>query len=79
MVRAYWQYEFSKYLYQYKGEALAPLQNKLGAFLTTPLVRNIVVQPNNSIDFHEVMDAGKIVQSDKKKKRKTRRRRRTVP
>lgn len=42
IVRAFWQNEFPKYVYQYKGEALAPIQNKLGAFLTVPLVRNIV-------------------------------------
>jgi type IV secretory pathway TraG/TraD family ATPase VirD4 len=44
VVKSFWTNEFSKYVYQYKGEALAPIQNKLGAFLTTPLVRNIVGQ-----------------------------------
>lgn len=37
VVRAFWTSEFSKYVYQYKGEALAPIQNKLGAFLTSLL------------------------------------------
>lgn len=61
VVKSFWQNEFPKYLYQYKGEALAPIQNKLGAFLTVPLVRNIVGQEESKIDFSEVIDRGKIL------------------
>jgi hypothetical protein len=61
IVKTFWQNEFPKYLYQYKGEALAPIQNKLGAFLTVPLVRNIVGQEQSKIDFREVIDKGKIL------------------
>ena len=61
IVRPFWQHEFSKYVYQFKGEALAPIQNKLGAFLTASLVRNIVGLRENRIDFREIMDAGKIL------------------
>lgn len=61
VVKSFWQNEFPKYLYQYKGEALAPIQNKLGAFLTVPLVRNIVGQEESKIDFREVIDKGKIL------------------
>jgi len=45
VVRSFWQNEFSKYVYQNQGQALSPLLNKMGAFLTTPLVRNMVVVP----------------------------------
>jgi hypothetical protein len=48
-------------VYQFKGEALAPIQNKLGAFLTAPLVRNIVGQTESKIDFRKIMDQGKIL------------------
>jgi type IV secretory pathway TraG/TraD family ATPase VirD4 len=61
IVKSFWQNEFPKYLYQYKGEALAPIQNKLGAFLTVPLVRNIVGQEQSKIDFRELIDKGKIL------------------
>jgi len=61
VVRSFWEHEFSKYLYQGKGEALAPILNKLGAFLTVPLVRSIVGQPESRIDFREVIDGGKIL------------------
>ena len=61
IVKSFWQNEFPKLLYQYKGEALAPIQNKLGAFLTVPLVRNIVGQEQSKIDFREVIDKRKIL------------------
>lgn len=61
VVKSFWQHEFSKYVYQFKGEALAPIQNKLGAFLTSPIIRNIVGQPQSRIDFRDVMDSGKIL------------------
>ncbi len=60
VVRSFWQNEFPKYLYQFKGEALAPIQNKLGAFLTVPLVRNIVCQAESKLNFREVINQGKI-------------------
>lgn len=61
IVRSFWKNEFSRYLYQFKGEALAPIQNKLGAFLSTPLIRNIVGQVKTKIDFRWVMDHQKIL------------------
>jgi type IV secretory pathway TraG/TraD family ATPase VirD4 len=61
IVRSFWKNEFNRYLYQFKGEALAPIQNKLGAFLTTPLIRNIVGQVKTKIDFRWVMDNQKIL------------------
>jgi len=61
IVRSFWQNEFPKYLYQFKGEALVPLQNKLGAFLTVPLVRKILCEKESRLNFRDVMDQGKIL------------------
>ena len=61
IVKSFWQNEFPRLLFQYKGEALAPIQNKLGAFLTVPLVRNIVGREQSKIDFREVIDKGKVL------------------
>jgi type IV secretory pathway TraG/TraD family ATPase VirD4 len=60
VVKAFWQGEFSKYVYQYRGEALTPIQNKLGAFLTVQMVRNIVGQNESKINFREIIDNKKI-------------------
>ena len=61
VVKSFWENEFPKYLYQFKGEALAPIQNKLGAFLTVPLVRNIVCQKESRLNFKEIIDQGRIL------------------
>jgi len=61
VVKSFWQNEFSKYVYQNKGEALAPIQNKLGSFLTVPMVRNIVGTQQSNLDFRKIIDRGKIL------------------
>ena len=60
-VRNFWFTEFEKYSAWFRSEAVAPIQNKVGQFLATPLIRNIVGQTQNSIDFRKIMDKGKIL------------------
>jgi CxxC-x17-CxxC domain-containing protein len=40
---------------------VAPIQNKVGQFISTPLIRNIIGQVKSSIDMREIMDKGKIL------------------
>ncbi|MFC1719428.1 type IV secretory system conjugative DNA transfer family protein, partial [Candidatus Poribacteria bacterium] len=61
IVKAFWTKEFPGYHSRLQSEAMAPIQNKVGQFLTMPLIRNIVGQVRSSIDFRKVMDAGKIL------------------
>ncbi|MFQ5493350.1 MAG: type IV secretory system conjugative DNA transfer family protein [Candidatus Dojkabacteria bacterium] len=42
-------------------EAIAPIQNKVGRFLNSPLVRNMVGQVKSNIDLEDVMNSGKIL------------------
>lgn len=60
LVQSFWRHEFPRYAFS-RGEGLATLQNKLGAFLTTPLVRNIVGQAERRLDVRAVMDEGRIL------------------
>ena len=60
-VKAFWNTEFAKYPDRFREEAVAPIQNKVGQFITTPLIRNIIGQVRSSIDMREVMDQGKIL------------------
>lgn len=60
LVQSFWKHEFPRYAYS-RGEGLATLQNKLGAFLTTPLVRNIVGQSQRKLDVRAAMDEGRIL------------------
>jgi len=43
------------------AEALSPIQNKVGRFLSSPLVRNMIGQVKSSIDLQEIMDNRKIL------------------
>jgi hypothetical protein len=60
-VKSFWVDEFAKYGERYMQEAGAAIQNKVGQFVSNPLVRNIIGQPKSSFDFRKVMDEKKIV------------------
>lgn len=57
----FWQREFTAFHDRFMAEVLQPVQNKLGAFLASPLVRNIIGQAKESLRFREVMDRGRIL------------------
>ncbi len=42
-------------------EAVAPIQNKVGRFLSSSIIRNIVGQVKSTVDLSEVMNQGKIL------------------
>ncbi len=60
MVRTFWQVEYPRYLFS-KSDALSTLLNKLGGFLTVPLIRDMVRQETSDIDFRELMDRRRIL------------------
>ncbi len=61
VVKAFWEVEYAKYSAQFAVEAVAPIQNKVGQFLSMALVRNIIGQVRSSIDLRQVMDGKKIL------------------
>lgn len=61
VVRGFWEGEFDKMSDKFKSEAISPILNKVGQFLSSPIIRNIVGQPKSSIDLRFAMDKGKIV------------------
>ncbi len=60
-VKDFWVNEFSTYQSSFKTEAISPVLNKVGAFLTSPLVRNIVGQAHANVSFRELIDGRKIL------------------
>jgi type IV secretory pathway TraG/TraD family ATPase VirD4 len=60
-VRDFWLKEFENYPKTFRLEAIAPIQNKVGAFLSNPVLRNILVQPKSSFDLRRIMDDRKIL------------------
>lgn len=60
VVRLFWTEEFALYDLRFRREAIAPIQNKIGALLASPALRNMVAQ-RSTIDISQIMDRGKIL------------------
>lgn len=60
VVKSFWVDEFANYQDKFRTEAVAPIQNKVGQFLSTSIIRNIVGQTKSSIDLRDIMDSRKI-------------------
>lgn len=60
VVRSFWVNEFARYTQRYEVEATAAIQNKVGQFISNPLIRNIIGQVKSKINMREVMDEGKF-------------------
>ncbi|MFA6406201.1 MAG: type IV secretion system DNA-binding domain-containing protein [Patescibacteria group bacterium] len=60
IVKTFWVAEFSSWEVKYQTEAIAPIQNKVGQFLSASIIRNIVSQVKSTIDPRDIMDSGKI-------------------
>ena len=56
VVRQFWTSEFPRYTRTLQSEALAPVLNKLGAFVTNPTVRVIVGQERSRLDLLGMME-----------------------
>ena len=61
VVKAFWVNEFASYADKFASEAVSPIQNKVGQFLSSSLIRNIVGQVKSAIDIRKIMDEGKIL------------------
>jgi GTPase SAR1 family protein len=60
-VRDFWLREYERYPERFRSEAVAPIQNKVGAFLSDPLLNRILTQERSSFKLRRVMDEGKIL------------------
>ncbi len=60
VVKDFFVNEYDKYDAKFRQEAIAPIQNKVGQFLSSSTIRNLVGQPKSTFDLGEVMDNGKI-------------------
>jgi CxxC-x17-CxxC domain-containing protein len=61
VVKAFWVDEFANYNDKFRAEAISPIQNKVGQFLSSSIIRNVVGQPKSTIDIADIMDNGKIL------------------
>jgi len=59
-VKSFWMNEFAKYPERYREEATSAIQNKIGQFISNPLIRNIVGQTKSTFNVRQIMDEKKI-------------------
>jgi hypothetical protein len=61
VVKGFWTNDFKPSDALYANEAIVPLMNKIGQFVSNPMIRNIIGQKKNVLHFDEFMNSGKIV------------------
>jgi len=61
IVKTFWLAEFTSWSEKYATEAIAPVQNKVGQFLSSSVIRNMVAQVKSTINLRQIMDDGKIL------------------
>lgn len=61
VLKNYWLNEFNKMTPQLRSEAISPILNKVGQFLSSQTIRNIVGSPTSTVDLETMMNDGKIV------------------
>ncbi len=60
-VREFWQKEFPAMNYKTAFDGVAPIANKLGAFLAHPIVRKAICEPKAPLRLRRIMDDGGIL------------------
>lgn len=63
VIKSFWEKEFKEMKGNQKliTEAIAPIQNKVGRFLASSTIRNILGQPRSTVDLEKIMNEGKIL------------------
>ena len=61
VVKSFWVNEFARYSQKFETEATAAIQNKVGQFISNPLIRNILGQATSKISMRKVMDEKKVL------------------
>lgn len=61
VLKQFWLNEYDGYTDKLLVEAISPIQNKVGQFTSSPLIRNIIGQAKSSINLRDIMDQKKIL------------------
>jgi len=61
VLKDFWEKEYAKMPDRLKAEAISPIQNKVGQFVTSKMIRNIIGRTKSSIDLEQIMNEGKIL------------------
>jgi len=61
VVRNFWTIEYEQYPKVFRTETISPIQNKVGQFLSTQLMRNVLGQTKTKFNLSRVMDSSGII------------------
>src|SRR6266566_8399130 len=57
-VRNFLENEFERFTFGYRADGIAPIQNKIGAFLADPLLNSVLTAPSQDLHVRRIMDEG---------------------
>lgn len=61
VVKNFWTHEFASWNEKFDNEAIIPIINIVGQFISNDYIRNVVAQKKSAFDFYKAMNEGKIV------------------
>ena len=61
VLKNYWMNEFEKMPDKLKAESISPIQNKVGQFVSSTMIRNVIGHPKSTINLAEIMNEKKIL------------------
>src|SRR3989344_5649321 len=60
-LKTFWTKEYAQMNPKLRSEAISPILNKVGQFVTSPTIREIISHPHSSLNLEELMNSGKIL------------------
>jgi type IV secretory pathway TraG/TraD family ATPase VirD4 len=60
-VRTFLEHEFARFTFGYRADGIAPIQNKIGAFLADPLLNRVLTAPEKDLRIRRIMDEGGVL------------------
>ncbi len=61
ILKDFWKHEYAQFSEKFRQEAISPVLNKIGQFLSVPTLRTILSFKHSTIDLESLMNDGKIV------------------
>ena len=63
-LKSFWNNEFDQMPHRLKQEAISPILNKVGQFVSSPLINKIISPSRSQINLEKIMNEGKIILAD---------------
>jgi type IV secretory pathway TraG/TraD family ATPase VirD4 len=60
-VKTFLEKEFERFTFGYRADGIAPIQNKIGAFLADPLLNRVLTSPGKDLHIRRIMDDGGVL------------------